>query len=243
MGWLFGKKREADISWLHTDIHSHVVPGIDDGAGTMKDSLRLVREMYNFGYRKMIVTPHVRYGSFENDTDTFDRRLEQLEEAVAGEGIDMTFAIGAEHTMDEHFRELVKIDKLKSFNDGYLLIEFPFHTFPAHWKELIFDLQIAGYKLILAHPERYVAFLPFNQKSIEELKDRNIIFQMNITSLAGFYGPAVKKFARYLVEHDYIELLGTDLHNLRHIEYLRQSFHNKDVCNLIDSGALINNKF
>ncbi|MDO5760123.1 MAG: capsular biosynthesis protein, partial [Bacteroidota bacterium] len=78
MGWFFNKKtKKVDISLLHTDIHSHVVPGIDDGATTMEDSIQLIGEMYNIGYRKMIVTPHVRFGSFENDTDTFDRRLEQ----------------------------------------------------------------------------------------------------------------------------------------------------------------------
>lgn len=245
MGWLFGNttKREADIEWLHTDIHSHVIPGIDDGASSMEDSLQLVEEMYNLGYRKMIITPHVRFGSFENDTDTFDKRLELLEIAADEKGLNMEFEVGAEHTMDEYFRHLIKIDKLKSFNDGWLLIEFPFHSLPAHWKDMIFDLQIAGYKLILAHPERYVEFLPFNKKVIDELKDRNILFQMNITSLAGFYGKHVLKFAKYLVEKDYIDILGSDLHNMRHIEYIKKSLHNKDVFNLINSGILQNRKF
>ncbi|MBR1769644.1 MAG: hypothetical protein IJ748_04220 [Bacteroidales bacterium] len=243
--WLFNKKSKeaADVSLLHTDIHSHVIPGIDDGAPTMEDSINLVREMYNLGYRRMIVTPHVRFGSFENDTDTFDARLELLEMAADKENLDMEFEIGAEHTIDENFRTLFKEDKLKTFNDGWLLIEFPFTNLPPRWKELIFDLQMAGYKLILAHPERYVSYLSFEKKTIDELKNRDILFQMNITSLGGFYGKNVLKFARYLVEKEYVDILGSDLHNMRHIEYLKQSFRNKDVCNLIESGCLMNNKF
>ena len=243
--WLFNKKikEPADLSLLNTDIHSHVIPGIDDGAPTMEDSVQLVGEMYNLGYRKMIVTPHVRQGSFENDTDTFDARLEQMKTAVQEAGINMSFEIGAEYTIDENFRKLVKINKLKSFGNGYLLIEFPFTNIPIYWKEIIFDLQIEGYKLILAHPERYVAFLPFNQKVIEELKDRDILFQMNITSLAGFYGKDVLKFAKFLIEKNYIDLLGSDLHNMRHISYIQQSTHNKDVYNIVNSKRLMNNKF
>lgn len=245
MGWLFNRKIKeiADISWLKTDIHSHVIPGIDDGAATMEDSLQLVGEMSKLGYKKMIVTPHVRFGSFENDTDTFDKRLEQLQEAVEQAGINMQFEIGAEHTIDDNFRELFKINKLKTFTNGHILIEFPFMNMPAHWKELIFDLQIAGYKLILAHPERYVAYLPYNKNIIDELKDRDILFQMNITSLAGFYGKDVQKFAKYLVQKNYVDVVGSDLHNMRHIGYLQQAIHNKDVYNLINSRRLINNKF
>lgn len=245
MNWFLKKKADigAEVDLLRCDLHSHVIPGIDDGARTMEDSIELVRKMAEIGYKKMIVTPHVRANSFPNDTDTFDSRLSALKESVESIGIDMEFEIGAEHTIDSDFLDLMKIKKLKTFHDGYLLIEFPFYNLPPHWKEVVFDLQIEGYKLILAHPERYVAYLPFEPKVIEELKNRDILFQMNMTSLAGFYGRGVEKFSKFLIKKNYIDILGTDLHNTRHIENIRASLQNKEVRKLINSGSLLNNKF
>lgn len=245
MGWLFNKKfkESADVSLLHTDIHSHLIPGIDDGSPDMETTVQLVKEMYDLGYRKLILTPHVREDSFENDPSTFEGRLEDVVEAVEEAGIDMKFEVGAEHTMDETFTTLMNVNALKSFHDGHLLIEFPFFNLPIRLKEVLFNLQVDGYKLILAHPERYAEYLARDFETLESLKDRGILFQMNVLSLDGYYGSHVLKFAKYLVKNDYIDILGSDLHNIRHIEAMKKAFKNPMIKDLIESGRLINNKF
>lgn len=245
MGWLFNKKsnRSADISLLHTDIHSHLIPGIDDGSPDMETTIELVKQMYDLGYRKLILTPHVREDSFENDPSTFDSRLEDVVQAVKETGIEMDFEVGAEHTMDETFNALMKTHDLKTFHGKYILVEFPFFNLPIRMKEIFFDLQVEGFKLILAHPERYATYLAKDYETLESLKDRGIMFQMNILSLDGYYGKEVKKFAEYLVNKNYIDILGSDCHNMRHIEAMKKAFQNKEIIDLIESGRLKNNKF
>ncbi|MCF0210185.1 MAG: capsular biosynthesis protein [Bacteroidales bacterium] len=244
MGWLFGKKeKHAGASLLHTDIHSHLIPGIDDGAKDMSKTIELVRDMHDLGYSKLIITPHVREDVFENDPSTFESRLEQVQQAVTDEGIDMQFEVGAEHTMDDLFARLKAKKNLKTFHDGYILLEFPFFNLPIRMKENLFDLQLDGYKLILAHPERYASYLAADKKTIETLKEREVLFQMNIASLIGHYGKEVEKFAKYLVKNDYVELLGSDLHHKGHIEMMKYAFKQQPVIDLISSGKLINNQF
>jgi tyrosine-protein phosphatase YwqE len=248
MGWFTRKKEtkeEIEIgSILHTDIHSHLIPGIDDGADDMDNSIMLIKQMQEFGYKKLIITPHVRYGYFDNDTSTFEQRKEELARNLKMAGIQMDLEVGAEQSVDEVFDQRIKNNELKSFGKNkYLLIEFfPFTEIPMGYKETLFSLQTKGYNLILAHPERYL-YLFNDTKTLQELKDRGMLFQMNIISLCGYFGEQVQKFAEKLIKNDMIELLGTDLHGQRHIEAMKRTLHNTVLADLLSSGKIMNNKF
>ena len=243
MSWLFKNKKLADLSDVKTDIHSHLIPGVDDGAENMNESIRLISQLKELGYRKLILTPHVRYGSFDNDTSTFDKRLEDVKDAIHEEGINIELEVGAEQTIDEGFEEHFKKGELKHFGKHkYLLIEFPFISVPAYIKDLIFNLQISGYRLILAHPERYL-YLPTEPELIEHLHNAGVLFQLNILSLIGFYDRPTQKFAEKLIENGKIDLIGTDLHHQSHIDGIKEALKNKYLINLIESKRLKNDMF
>lgn len=243
MGWLFGNKRLADLSELHTDIHSHLIPGIDDGAVNIKESLDLIRGMAELGYKKLVITPHVRSGSFENDTRQFDSRLEELQSFLQKKGVDIKLEVGAEHTIDDSFFRCLRRGTLKSFGKSkYLLIEFPFTAMPLDIKDLVFDLQSAGYNLILAHPERYL-YLRDEPDTVEYLHDSGLLFQINILSLVGFYNRATQKFAQKLIKNDLVDLVGSDLHHQKHLNGLKKALSNKYLIDLVESGRLMNSMF
>lgn len=243
MSWFFKNKKLANLNEVKTDIHSHLIPGIDDGAENMEESVQLISQLKELGYRKLILTPHVRYGSFDNDTSTFDKRLEEVKEALWKEGIDIELEVGAEQTIDEGFEEHFKKGELKHFGKHkYLLIEFPFISIPTYIKDLVFNLQTSGYRLILAHPERYL-YLPTEPGLIEHLHNAGVLFQLNILSLIGFYDRHAQKFAEKLIENDKIDLIGTDLHHQAHIDGLKEALTNKYLINLIESKRLMNNMF
>ena len=243
MGWLFGNKKEVDFSYIKTDIHSHLIPGIDDGAASMRESVYLIRGLYELGYKKLIITPHVRFGSFDNDTSEFDSRLEEVKQALVQEDIPMELSVGAEQTIDEGFPEQFRRGKLKHFGKNKsLLIEFPFNDMPIRIKDTIFELQSAGYNLILAHPERYFHLMN-DEKMIDYLHDSGVLFQMNILSLVDFYDKITRKFAQWLIKKDYIDLVGTDLHHKVHLEGIRKAKTDKYLYELTESGRLMNSMF
>ena len=243
MGWLFGNKKEVDFSFLKTDIHSHMLPGIDDGADGMRESVHLIKGMYELGYRKMIITPHVRFGSFDNDTGEFENRLQDVRYALEQVNIPMELEVGAEHTIDEGFYGHFKRGELKHFGrNKYLLIEFPFTSLPMGIKDTVFELQSAGYNLILAHPERYL-YLREQPDMIKYLHDSNILFQLNILSLIGFYDKPTHKFADWLIKQDYIDIAGSDLHHQKHLDGIAKAKTNKYLYKLTESDRLMNSMF
>ncbi len=243
MGWLFKTKKLASLECLHTDVHSHLIPGIDDGARSMEESLDLISQMYGLGYRKLVITPHVRRGSFENDTREFDRRLQDVKDALKEENIPMELEVGAEHTIDETFFNCMKCGTLKHFGKRHsLLIELPFNFMPMDIKDVVFKLQSAGYNLILAHPERYL-YLIDEPEMLSYLHDSGVSFQMNILSLVGFYNKETQKFAQRLIKNNMVDLVGSDLHHQPHLDGIKQALSDKYFVDLAGSGRLKNCRY
>ncbi len=212
--------QDLDLSWLQVDMHSHLIPGIDDGSKTMEESLELVRRMAGYGLRKIITTPHIMYEYYRNTPEIIGTGLEELRKAVRNEGIEIEIEAAAEYYMDEIFLEkVVAGDKILTIGDNYVLVETGFINKPQMLFEIIFQLEMAGYKPILAHPERY-QYLIGDKKLFEELVDRNIILQVNLLSLTGFYSKQVKDFADMMLEKGAIRFLGTDCHNVRYLDML-----------------------
>lgn len=226
MGWLdaFRIKPEKieplNLSWLHADMHSHLIPGIDDGSKTLEESIDMVRRLAGYGLKKIITTPHIMSEYYRNTPEIILMGLEDLRKAVKKEGIDIELEAAAEYYIDEIFLEKVKEgEQMLTFGDRYILVETGFINKPQMLLDIFFHLEMAGYKPILAHPERY-QYLITDKKLQEELIERNLLFQINLLSLVGFYSKEVKDFGESLIERGAVASLGTDCHNVRYLDML-----------------------
>ncbi len=243
-GNLFGRSRQNnlnDFSGLHTDMHSHLIPGIDDGAQTIEDSLGLVKDLYHLGFRKLITTPHIMNDFYKNTPEVVMEGLKKLKEAVAGNGLPVTIEAAAEYYLDDGFEEKLKRKNLLTFGENYLLFEVSYINKPDNLKEMIFEMQINGYTPVLAHPERY-PFWYGNFDNYISLKDQGVLFQLNINSISGYYSPATKKIAEKLIDNGMVDLLGTDAHSTKHIGVLKKTLQENYLGKLLNSGKLLNGK-
>lgn len=243
---LFGRKskkidKPIELSVLGTDIHSHFIFGVDDGSQSLEESISLLKQMKELGYKKVITTPHVYYDSFLDGYDVLYNKLEELRLGLRENNIDIEIELGGEYLLDDDISERIKNKNIITFGDNYMLFEFPMRTEPMGYEEWLFDLQLAGYNLIIAHPERY-SFLNNDIKKYSNLKDRGILFQVNIASFSGYYGEHIQKVAENLVKENLVDLVGTDCHGQRHIDAVKKSLYSPALNQLINSGRLINNK-
>lgn len=246
MGWLdvFKRKNEEivpfDLTWLRTDMHSHLIPGIDDGSKSMEESIDLVRRLAGYGLKKIITTPHIMSEYYRNTPKIIQMGLDDLRKAIKQEGIEVELDAAAEYYMDEIFLEKVKEgERMLTFGDKYILVETGFINKPQMLLDIIFHLEMAGYKPVLAHPERY-QYLIIDKKLQEELFERKLLFQVNLLSLTGFYSKQVKDFAEMLIEKGVVALLGTDCHNERYLDMLETLPKNQKFFEKIQHLELIN---
>ena len=221
---LFKKKpeeiEELDLSWLEVDMHSHLIPGIDDGSKNMEESIQLIKRLSGYGLRKIITTPHIMAEYYRNTPEIINMGLEDLRRAIKNEGISIEIEAAAEYYMDEIFLEKIKDgEEILTFGDKYILVETGFINKPQMLLEIIFQLEMAGLKPILAHPERY-QYLIADKGLLQDLTDRKIIFQVNLLSLTGFYSKPVKDFGEMLVETGLVRFFGTDCHNPRYLDMM-----------------------
>jgi tyrosine-protein phosphatase YwqE len=233
------KSNLTDFAPVKTDMHSHLIPGIDDGAKTIEDSIALARRMYELGYRKLITTPHIQHDFYQNTPEIILNGLEKVRNALKSENIPVQVEAAAEYLLDDGFEEKAARGNLLSFNDRYILVELSYFNPNPNLKTFIFNLQVDGYKVILAHPERYTYWFSDFSK-YEDLKDRGVFFQLNIVSLAGFYPDPVKKFAEKLIDKGMVDFIGSDMHNMNYMVALEKSLHEKALSKLVSSGKLLN---
>lgn len=240
---LFRKKEPplADYSELVTDMHSHLIPGIDDGAAEIEDSIELIRNLHSLGFRKLYTTPHVMSDYYRNSSETILSGLEKVRSAIAAEGMEMEIHAAAEYYLDDGFVKKLENEPLLTLgSEKYLLFEISYINCPDNVEEVIFRLQVMGYIPILAHPERY-PFWYGNFEKYRKLKDMGALFQLNINSIGGYYGPDARRAADHLINEGLVDLLGTDCHHLRHIEALHRTLHAPSLKKVMKNG-LLNNK-
>jgi protein-tyrosine phosphatase len=228
-----------DYSQLRADMHSHLIPGIDDGAKTMDDSIALIRRMHALGYKKLITTPHIQHDFFKNTPEIILGGLEKVRAAVKAENIPIELEAAAEYLMDDGFEGLINQGNLLTFSGKHILVELSYFNPNPNLKEFIFNLQVDGFKVILAHPERYTYWFS-NFEKFEDLKDRGVLFQMNLVSLASFYPDPVKKFAEKFIERGMIDLVGSDNHNMNYMAAMDKALKEKPLARLVESGKLLN---
>jgi len=237
-----GSSQQADFSQLKADMHSHLLPGIDDGSPDMDTSLHLIKGLSKLGYSKLITTPHVMWDMYKNSDDKILSKLELLQTAVQNKGIPVTIHAAAEYFLDEHVEQLLKQNqKLLTISGNMVLVEFSLANPSMSIKEILFEMQMKGYQPVIAHPERYI-YLERNKEFYDELKDIGCLFQLNLLALAGHYGKSVLQLANYLLKKEYYDLVGTDLHHQRHLEGLSSSAITAPLTKLIASGKLRNNQ-
>lgn len=241
-GNLFGKSSKndhtaVDFSTVKTDMHSHLIPGIDDGAKTMEDSLTLIKHLYTLGYRKAITTPHIMSDYFRNTPEIILGGLEEVKKAVKAENIDMELGAAAEYYLDDGFAHKLENEKLLTFGENHLLFEISYINCPENLREIIFRMQVLGYKPIMAHPERY----PFWFHKFDEyrsFRDQGVLLQINVNSLSGYYGMEAKKTAEKLIDNEMVDLIGTDLHHMNHVEALKKCLKEKHFRKVLEFNLL-----
>ncbi len=226
----FKKKKEILPLPYSTDIHSHLVPGVDDGAKNTDTALFLIGKMKEWGIKHIVTTPHRTDEVFENDPESISPYYNKVKNNVAIQYPDMTFTHSFEYRLDEGFMRLRDEEKLVPFGDNYLLVENSFIQPLWNLDELLYSLRLKGYKPILAHPERYTYYLN-NKKAYEELHESGCLFQVNLLSLAGTYGKEVQNLTLWFLEKGYLDFLSTDLHHRQHAalidEFLKSSAYKK----------------
>ena len=211
----------GDWSFLNTDIHSHLVPGIDDGAQTIEDSLTMIRALKDMGFKSLVTTPHIKFDHYPNTSETIQNGLAQLHRALRENHIDMPIRAAAEYYIDDHFMQLLDSEPLLTIQKNEVLVELSFMFEPMNFYNTLFKIQTKGYKPILAHPERYT-FYHEKKEVYEQIKDRGVMLQLNTIALTGYYGKAVKDIAEYLLEKKLYDYCGSDMHHMRHAEQLRK---------------------
>ena len=214
----------AALAALGTDMHSHLLPGLDDGAETVAHSLDLLRALRALGYRKLVMTPHIMGDFYKNTPEGIRDALELLRaEAAAADLGDVALECAAEYYLDEFLgRKLADGTEMLTFGGEkrYLLFETSYMNEPLNFYEIVFELKAQGYRPVLAHPERYT-YLYGRFAEIEKMRrEYGILLQVNLNSLAGYYSPGAKKVAEQLIDGGLVDFVGTDAHHLRHTDTL-----------------------
>ncbi|MDP4664241.1 MAG: histidinol phosphatase [Salibacteraceae bacterium] len=225
--------------YLKVDIHSHFIPGIDDGSPDMETTLELLRGIESMGYKKVITTPHVMSDYYRNSSDTIKKGRDDVREAIAKAGIKLEIDCAAEYNLDSEFQPKIKAKDLLTFGDNYVLFELPFISEPPNLSEAIFEMQLAGYKPVLAHPERY-AFWHMDFEKYQTMVDKSVLMQLNINSLTGHYSPQVKKIAQKLIANNMISFFGSDCHHAGHINLMHQASRQEVVHQILKDNKLMN---
>jgi protein-tyrosine phosphatase len=241
---IFKKKSPAvtlDLSALQTDMHSHLLPGIDDGSPDVATSMLLIQGLQELGYRQFITTPHILWDLYKNTPTIISEAEAALQPMLQQIDPSVRLKSAAEYYLDDHIDQLLNDNSpLLTIHANMVLIEFSFVSPPLDWKQKIFNLQMHGYQPVLAHPERY-AYFAGSRQVFEALKNAGCLFQVNLLSFTGYYNKVAQELAHYLVKNKWVDLLGTDLHHERHLSALRQSgFIAPVIQELLDSGKLLN---
>jgi len=198
------------------DLHCHILPGIDDGPKTLNESLEMARIFVQSGYSHVVATPHAVPGTtWMPAPEKVRKRLDQLNRAIAKEGINLKVLPGMEIALDPNIAGLLDQGKVQSLaGTSYVLIEPPFQQLPLGWEHAIFDVLSKGFAVLLAHPER-CAQLAAKPQLCDRLIESGVYLQVNWDSFLGHHGRTTQKMAIYLASKGYVHCLATDSHDAK----------------------------
>lgn len=219
------KVRVDHIAWLGVDMHNHLLPGIDDGAVDIGQSIQFIHALGNLGFSRFHCTPHIFTELYPNNAETIGMALSAVKAALIEVQPELEIFAAAEYMVDETFRVN---QHLLCLPGQHILIEMSYlHEMP-DIEQIILELLAKNFNVILAHPERYT-FYHHTPERYQRLKDMGVLFQLNLLSVAGYYGKGVKHAAEYLLKEKKYDFAGTDLHHQGHLALLHE---------LVTSGRL-----
>jgi len=224
---------------VSVDLHSHLIPSIDDGAKDMERSIELILSLKEMGYKKLITTPHVS-DMFPNSTETILAGYNALKSALEDREIEIEIEVAAEYYADETFEALLKKKDILTFGqENYLLFELSYFTEPQDLETLIQEIKLAGYTPVLAHPERYVYFHD-NFARYHHLKTRGVLFQINLNSLTGYYSDTIEKVVKKLIKEGLVDFIGSDTHHKRHTKFLKTCLSSPAYKKIFKNNTILN---
>ena len=236
---LFSKKDIGPLE-LRVDMHSHLIPGIDDGSKTMLESIVMILRLKELGYSKIITTPHIMKHRYPNSSEVILNGLNALRDELHRRNIDIIVEAAAEYFLDEHFLELLDKKDILTLHGNYVLFEMSYMMQPAILDEILYQIEASGYVPVLAHPERY-RYMHSDFYKYARLKKRGVLFQVNINSLGGFYSQPVQKVAEKLMESGMVDFLGSDAHSSRHLDMLAKTMASHYLHEVAHKNKILNN--
>ena len=250
LNFLKNREKRLDVipfSALRVDVHSHLLPALDEGAKNLAESIALISELRNLGFQKLILTPHIMAGFYPNSPQKIKERLLILREYLEEKSIDIEVEAAAEYYLDSFFmKELLSKNDLMTFNSEegtkYLLFETQHLHQPKQLFEAIKRIFRKGYTPVLAHPERY-NYLQRDRLLVHHLYETGLLFQVNINSFSGYYGAESRELADYLSVAQMISFLGTDCHKQEQIEMLQKTMDSPMYKTVLRAGEILNNRF
>lgn len=233
---IFKSNRKVKVSFSdfsQQDMHSHLLPGIDDGAVDVETALSLINGMKQTGIRHFIGTPHIMSDVHKNDRRTITAAYLALKEKFEEHVPEGTLSFAAEYMIDDGFiNHLISKDMLTLY-DNKLLVETPFYKEPIDIEEVLFQIETSGYSALLAHPERY-HYVDEKLKVFDKYLDRGMDLQLNMLSLSGYYGSREKEVAEKILNAGLYRFIGTDLHHERHLKRLETMILDKKIIKKIE---------
>ena len=241
---LFGSsgKEVAVQHPLRMDVHSHLIPGIDDGAQTLEESIELIRGLVDNGIKKIVTTPHILHGSYNNTPAIIRAGLEKLKPELVKAGINVQMECAAEYYFDDYFLKELVAENLITFSGRHVLFELPVMMKPPQLEDAIFEMNMRGYTPILAHPERYTYLHGPKLEFYDRIRTMGALLQVNLLSITGYYSKPIQKAARDLISAEMVDLVGTDMHNKRHLEHLPAALADDYTARLLNKTDLLNHK-
>ena len=198
-----------------TDVHSHILFGIDDGSRTISESIELLKKLKSVGFNNVILTPHFILDSTYNSNYEANIKIyNELKERIISENIDINIYLGNEIFIDKNVPTLLEKNIITSLNGTkYVLVEFPMHNKLLNLEDMLYEIRSRGYEVVIAHPERYDAFKE-DYSIVDTLREDGFLFQSNYSSILGYYGKDSIKLLKYMLKRHYIDFLGTDIHRI-----------------------------
>lgn len=224
---LFRKKQKIITLPYRTDVHCHLLPGVDHGAQTVEDSLALIRREMEMGISRIFFTSHVTSTTFENTPETLTAAFETLKAAVAEEGLDLEMHCSAEYRLDEYWMKQRDANQLLPLPGNHLLLENSFQQELMMIDDLMFDIQLKGFLPVMVHPERY-HYYGYRHDRYRTLHNAGVKFQVNLLSLSGYFGTGAMASAEWLVNNGFCDFLGSDMHNMEHADAIMEYLQSKD---------------
>jgi protein-tyrosine phosphatase len=235
---LFKPKKNNDpvpsVLPFNMDIHSHILPGIDDGSPNIETSLELIEGLCSLGIKKTIATPHIISDLYRNTPTIINNVLYELQKACRKKGLSIEISAAAEYMIDDYFLDLLQQQEpLLTLHENLILTEIPFTANADNLENVIALIIDNGYKPILAHPERYHYF----QKRLDDyfyLKKIGFTLQVNLLSLIGYYGEKEEKAAKFILKNNLATLVGTDMHHHRHLAEILDEDNRREFKGLLN---------